>query len=101
MVVKGRAQGLRALLYLIGTYMGIMHPHVMKHLNKLGEIGRNVDCRTAYTILLFPHELHIIVRLGLESFDDLRGKRVNFGELGSGPEISLRIIVYPLGMQVE
>ena len=47
-VGKGGAQNLKDVLYLSGIDMGIMHPRVIKHFNKTGEIGRNVDRRIAY-----------------------------------------------------
>lgn len=100
-VGKGGAQNLKDVLYLSGIDMGIMHPHVIKHFNKTGEIGANVDKRVAYITPLFADELHVVARPELKSFDDLRGKRVNFGELGSGTQISMRIIFKELGMQVE
>ena len=100
-VGKGGAQNVKDVLYLSGIDMGIMHPHVIRHFNKTGEIGSNVDKRIAFITPLFADELHIIACPELKSFDDLRGKRVNFGELGSGTQISMRIIFKALGMQVE
>lgn len=100
-VGKGGAQNVKDVLFLSGIDMGIMHPHVIKHYNKTGEIGANVDKRIAYITPLFADELHVIARPELKSFDDLRGKRVNFGERGSGTQISMRIIFEALGMQVE
>lgn len=97
----GGAQNVKDVLYLKGIDMGIMHPHVIKYFKQTGEVGANIDKRIAYITTLFTDELHVVARPEIKSFDDLRGKRVNFSNLGSGTQISMRLIFQALGMKVE
>ena len=100
-VGKGGAQNVKDVLYLKGIDMGIMHPHVIKYFKTTGEAGPNIDKRIAYITTLFTDELHLVARPEIKSFDDLRGKRVNFSNKGSGTQITMRLIFKALGMKVE
>lgn len=101
LVGKGGAQNVKDVLYLKGIDMGIMHPHVIKYFKQTGEAGPNIDRRIAYITTLFADELHVVARPEIKSFADLRGKRVNFSNSGSGTQISMRLIFQALGMKVE
>lgn len=97
---KGGAQNMRDILWLRGVDMGIVQANVMNHLAKTGELG-DVKGQIAYVAKLFNEELHILARSDVKSFEELRGKKVNFGEAGSGTEITAQLIFNHFGMSVE
>ncbi len=97
---KGGAQNIRDILWLRGVDMGIVQANVMNHLAKTGELG-DVKGQIAYVAKLFNEELHILARSDVKSFEELRGKKVNFGEAGSGTEITAQLIFSHFGMSVE
>ncbi|MGI9422217.1 MAG: TAXI family TRAP transporter solute-binding subunit [Hyphomicrobiaceae bacterium] len=101
MVGQGGAQNVKDVLYLRGVDMGIMHPHVIKYYDQNGLIGPEVAKRIAYITLLFTDELHVVVRPEIKSFDDLRGKRINFSNNGSSTQIAMRLIFKAMKMKVE
>lgn len=100
-VGKGGAQNISDVLYLKGIDMGIVHPHIVQYYNKNGELGPNLDRRIAYITTLFADELHIIASDEIASFKDLAGKRVNFSNVGSGTQLTMKVIFDLLKMEVE
>ncbi len=97
---KGGAQNVRDILWLRGVDMGIIQANVMNHLAKTGELG-NIKGQIAYVAKLFNEEMHILARSDVKSFEELRGKKVNFGEAGSGTEITAQLVFSHFGMSVE
>lgn len=100
-VGQGGAQNIRDVLYLKGIDMGIVHPHIISYYKRTGELGPNIDRRIAYITPLFADELHVIASDKIESFADLNGKRVNFSNVGSGTQLTVKVIFDLLNMQAE
>jgi TRAP-type uncharacterized transport system substrate-binding protein len=100
-VGKGGAQNIKDVLYLKGIDMGIMHPHIIRYYQETGELGPSIDKRIAYITSLFPDELHLVVNQDINSLEDLRGKTVNFSDVGSGTQLSMKIMFKILKLDVQ
>lgn len=91
----------RDILYLKGVDMGIVQSDTLTLLKQTGELGANIDQRLVYITKLYNEEMHIIAGPGIESIEDLNGKKVNFSDVGSGTEQSTRIVFDILGIKAE
>lgn len=100
-VGKGGAQNTKDVLYLKGIDMGITQSAVLRYYNKTGEVGRNIANRLRYITRLYNEEMHLLVAADVDSIEDLRGKKVNFSDLGSGTQLSSTLIFDYLGIPVE
>jgi TRAP transporter TAXI family solute receptor len=100
-VGKGGAQNTRDLLYLKGIDMGITQSAVLRYYEKTGEVGRNIANRLRYITRLYNEEMHLLVAADINSIEDLRGKKVNFSDKGSGTQLSGTLIFDYLGIPVE
>src|SRR5215468_4947193 len=90
-----------AVLYLKGVDLGITQSNIMGYLKKTGEFGPNIDARVAYIAKLYNEEMHILAGPGINSVQDLNGKRVNLSDIGSGTQFSGRLIFELLGIKVQ
>jgi TRAP transporter TAXI family solute receptor len=100
-VGKGGAQNTKDVLYLKGIDMGITQSAVLRYYNKTGEVGRNIANRLRYITRLYNEEMHLLVAPDINSIQDLRGKKVNFSDAGSGTQLSSVLIFDYLGIPVE
>jgi TRAP transporter TAXI family solute receptor len=100
-VGKGGAQNTKDLLYLKGIDMGITQSAVLRYYNTTGEVGRNISNRLRYITRLYSEEMHLLVAANINSIDDLRDKKVNFSDAGSGTQLSSTLIFEYLGIPVE
>jgi TRAP transporter TAXI family solute receptor len=98
---KGGAQNTKDVLYLRGVDMGITQSNILKYYNRTGEVGSNIANRLRYVTRLYNEEMHILVGQDINSVDDLRGKKVNFSDIGSGTQLSSRLIFEDLKIAVE
>jgi TRAP transporter TAXI family solute receptor len=96
---KGGYQNMLDVLHLRGVDLGITQSNIMSYLMKTGEFGPNIDARLAYVAKLYNEELHILAGTGIESIQDLNGKKVNFSDAGSGTQFSTRLIFGLLGIK--
>jgi TRAP-type uncharacterized transport system substrate-binding protein len=55
----------------------------------------------AYIAKLYNEEMHILAGPGINSVQDLAGKRVNLSDIGSGTQFSTRLIFELLGIKVQ
>jgi TRAP-type uncharacterized transport system substrate-binding protein len=97
-VTRGPAENLDALLYLRGVDMAIISADI---LNQFKDKAPNLRSRVAYILNLFPSEVHVLVRPGIESLEDLRGKKVNFNTAGTAAAFSGPLIFDRLGIDVD
>lgn len=100
LVGKGAAQNVRDVLNLRNIDLGVTQANVLAYFKKTGELGANIDSRLVYITKLYNEEVHIVARSDVGSLADLAGKSVNFGDLGSGTELSARLIFEALGIKV-
>jgi uncharacterized protein len=100
-VGKGGYQNVTDLLFLKGVDVGITQSNILSHLRKTGEYGSNIDKRLVYIAKLYNEELHILAGQGIESINDLKGKTVNFSDVGSGTQFSTKLIFAALGIDAK
>jgi TRAP transporter TAXI family solute receptor len=100
-VGKGAAQSVKDVMFLKGVDMGITQANIIKYFARSGELGANLVDKIVYVAKLFTEEVHIIVRSDVTDVKQLNGKIVNFGEEGSGTDITARLVLDALGVNVQ
>ena len=76
-------QNVNDTLYLRGIDMALVHYDVLDLIRTQQTYGR-IEKRIRYIAKLFSEELHIIARRDIGSIEELAGRRVNYGDPGSG-----------------
>jgi uncharacterized protein len=99
-VSYGAASNLDDLLYLRGVDLAVTQSDVFEYFRTERKTP-NLQNRVHYMLRLPIAELHILAKSDIQSLDDLRGKRVNFGPAGSGSSLTGTIVFQRLGVQVE
>ncbi len=99
-VTYGAASNLEDLLYLRGIDAAVTQSDVFEFFRTQRKIN-NLESRINYIIRLPTAELHVIARNDVNSLQDLRGKKVNFGKPGTGSSLTGPIVFQRLGVQVE
>jgi uncharacterized protein len=99
---KGGGQNIRDVRFLKGVDLGITQSIILNEFRESNEIG-NIDDKIDYVAKLFNEEMHVVVRSdsGIESLDQLNGKKVNFSDIGSGSQLSSRDIFKRLGIKAQ
>ena len=97
---KGSVQNITDVLYLRGTDIGIVQSDVLAYMQKTG-IHPTIDRRIRYITKLYNEEFHLLAASGINSVEDLAGKKVNFGPEGSGSYMTASTVFGILGMDVE
>jgi len=105
-VGKGAVQNVRDVLFLRNMDVGITLSNVLSHLNRnktrlTEDYGGNIEGRLNYIAKLFNEELHIIAGEAITNINDLAGKPVNFGEAGSGSDLTARLVFEALKISVS
>ena len=97
---KGGGQNIRDVRLLKGVDLGITQSVLLPYFQKTGELG-NLEGKLVYIAKLFNEEMHLIVRVdsGIESIEQLAGKKVNFSDIGSGTQLSTIEIFSRLGIK--
>ncbi len=98
---KGGGQNTKDILYLRGVDMGITQSNILRYYNKTGEVGKNIANRLRYVTRLYNEELHLLVAPNINSVEDLRGKKVNFSDIGSGTQTSSQLIFEALRIPIQ
>jgi TRAP-type uncharacterized transport system substrate-binding protein len=99
-VSYGAASNLDDLLYLHGVDAAITQSDVFEYFRTQRKTP-NLDSRVQYVIRLPIAELHILARNDVQSLEDLRGKKVNFGPAGTGASLTGTIVFQRLGIDVQ
>ncbi|HET7879445.1 MAG TPA: TAXI family TRAP transporter solute-binding subunit [Acetobacteraceae bacterium] len=99
-VTYGAASNLEDLLYLRGIDVAVTQSDVFEFFRTQRKIN-NLESRINYIIRLPTAELHVVARTDINSLQDLRGKKVNFGKPGTGSSLTGPIVFQRLGVQVE
>jgi TRAP transporter TAXI family solute receptor len=100
-VGQGAAQSVKDVMFLKGVDMGITQANIIKYFARTGELGPNFVDQIVYVAKLFTEEVHIIVRSNVTDIKQLNGQIVNFGEQGSGTDITGRLVLDALGIKVQ
>src|SRR3974390_2525502 len=99
-VSYGAASNLDDLLYLRGVDAAVTQSDVFEYF-KTQRKTPNLERRVQYVIRLPISELHILARNDVQSLEDLRGKKVNFGPAGTGASLTGTIVFQRLGINVN
>src|SRR5262247_3957708 len=99
-VSYGAASNLEDLIYLRGVDVAVTQSDVFDYF-RTDRKTPNIDKRVHYIIRLPISEVQILARSEINSIEDLRGKKVNFGPAGSGSSLTGTIVFQRLGIQVE
>jgi uncharacterized protein len=98
---KGGYQNVKDILHLKGVDLGITQSNIMTYLKSTGELGTNIQDRLSFISKLYNEEMHLLVGAGVETIQDLSGKKCNFSDVGSGTQFSTRLIFGLLGVKCE
>ena len=99
-VSYGAASNLEDLIYLRGVDIAITQSDVFEYFRterKTPDLQKRIN----YILRLPIAELHILAKTDIQSIEDLRGKKVNFGPAGSGSSLTGTIVFQRLGVKVE
>jgi TRAP-type uncharacterized transport system substrate-binding protein len=99
-VSYGAASNLEDLIYLRGVDLAITQSDVFEYFRTERKTP-NLQNRINYILRLPIAELHILAKTDIQSIEDLRGKKVNFGPAGSGSSLTGTIVFQRLGVNVE
>jgi TRAP-type uncharacterized transport system substrate-binding protein len=98
----GGLQNADDVLFLKGIDMGVVDEDNLRLLKKRDPIlYTNIEKSIQYITKLYNSEFHVLARNEIKSFDDLRGKRVNFNLKSSQTEVSADVIFDALKIDVE
>jgi TRAP transporter TAXI family solute receptor len=88
-VGAGGGGNIKDVRFLKGIDLGITQSVLLNRFKRTNEIGR-IDDKIVYIAKLNNEEMHLIVRSdsGIESIEQLEGKKVNFSDIGSGTQLS-------------
>lgn len=98
---KGVAQNVRDVRFMRGVDMGLTHANILAHFSRTDELGRNIISQITYVAKLFNEEVHLLARSEIKDIEELEGKRVSFGEEGSGTDITAALILEALSIDVQ
>src|SRR5215475_3991169 len=99
-VTRGASSNVDDLLYVKGVDVAVTQSDVFEFFRTQRKIA-NLPDRIHY-LLRFPvSEVAIIARSDIRTIEDLRGKKVDFGDAGSSGSLTSPIIFQRLGIQVR
>jgi len=97
----GGLQNLNDVLFLKGIDMGVVDEDNMRLLKQRDpRLYANIEQRVQYITKLYNSELHVLARNDIRTYDDLRGKKVNFNLKDSQTEVTAEIIFERLHIDV-
>ena len=98
----GGLQNLNDVLFLKGIDMGVVDEDNLRLLKKRDpKLYENLEQRVQYITKLYNSEFHVLARNEIGSYDDLRGKKVNFNLKDSQTEVTANIIFKMLNIDVQ
>jgi TRAP-type uncharacterized transport system substrate-binding protein len=99
-VTRGSASNIDDLLYLRGIDVAVTQSDVFEYFRTERKIT-NLQGRIHYIIRFPISEVAIIARNDVRTIEDLRGKKVDFGDAGSSGSLTSRILFHHLGIEVK
>ena len=102
LIGKGGGQNIRDVRFLKGVDLGITQANLLSAYRRSNEIG-NLEGRIVYIAKLFGEEMHVVVRddPGIQSIEQLVGKTVNLGPVGSETQLSARDVFGRLSIKID
>jgi len=99
---NGGLQNLNDVLFLKNVDMGVVDEDNLRLLKKRDPaLYANIEQRVQYITKLYNSEFQVLVRNDIASYDDLRGKKVNFNLKDSQTEVTADTIFNNLGITVQ
>lgn len=102
-VGMGGVQNIRDVRSLKGIDIGFTQSNILNSYrrgDKQYARGAEED-KIVYISKLFNEEIHLVARPEITSLSQLRGKRVNIDEAGSGTAFTMRDVFTSLGVEIE
>ena len=97
----GGLQNLKDVLFLKGIDMGVVDEDNMRFLKARDpRLYGNIEQRVHYITKLYNSEFQILARNEIKTYDDLRGKKVNFNLKDSQTEVSANFVFEKLKLDV-
>src|SRR3954454_3651358 len=98
----GGLQNVNDVLFLKNMDMAVVDEDYLRLLKKKDPVlYANVQQRVQYITKLYNSELHILARNDIRSYDDLRGKKVNFNLKDSQTEVTADTVFNGLNIPVQ
>jgi hypothetical protein len=93
-------QNVRDVRYLRGIDMGFVQSNVLGYYRRNGLIP-DISDKITYLFKVCNLEIHIITRSDITSVEQLRGKKVNVNQAGSGTQLTAMDLFSFLGVKIE
>jgi TRAP transporter TAXI family solute receptor len=98
----GGLQNLNDVLFLKSIDMAVVDEDNLRLLKKTDQkLYANIEQHVQYITKLYNSEFHVLARDDIRSYDDLRGKKVNFSLKDSQTEVSAEVVFDSLKIDVE
>src|SRR6202158_3741695 len=98
----GGLQNVNDVLFLKGIDMGVVDEDNLRLLKKRDpQLYAYIEQRVYYITKLYNSEFHVVARKDIKSYEELRGKKVNFNLKDSQTEVTADIIFTMLNIDVE
>jgi TRAP-type uncharacterized transport system substrate-binding protein len=99
---SGGGQNIQDMLFLKGIDMGITDAAYLQYYKEQDPVlYANIESRINYICKLLNAEFHLLTHQGIQSYADLRGKKVNFWKRESITSLAAETIFNALGVDVE
>lgn len=99
----GGAQNIRDVRALKGIDIGLTQSNVLASYRRNNEeqVGDDEASKIVYIAKLFREEIHIITKAGIKSAQQLKGRKVNLDEIGSGTQFTMRDVFKTLNIGIK
>jgi TRAP-type uncharacterized transport system substrate-binding protein len=98
----GGLQNVNDVLFLKNIDMAVVDEDNLRLLKKKDPVlYANIEQRVQYITKLYNSELHVLARDEIKSYDDLRGKKVNFNLKDSQTEVTADTVFNTLNIPVQ
>jgi TRAP transporter TAXI family solute receptor len=98
----GGLQNVNDVLFMKNIDMGVVDEDNLRLLKKRDpRLYANIEQQIQYITKLYNSEFHVLARNEIKSYDDLRGKKVNFSLKDSQTEVSAQVIFEALKLEVQ
>jgi TRAP transporter TAXI family solute receptor len=91
MLGRGSIQNIADLIYLKGVDVAIVHADALTQTMQRGSIPREASVQ--YIAKLFQEEIHVLARREIATLNDLNGRIVSIGPMGSGTELTASAVL--------
>src|SRR6202171_2093089 len=98
----GGLQNLKYVLFLKNIDMAVVDEDNLRLLKKKDPVlYANIEQRVQYITKLYNSEFHVLARNDIKSYDDLKGKKVNFNLKDSQTEVTADTVFNTLNIPVQ